>query len=69
VHAQAAGAVSVVLHLRRVAGHRRVVEIAVVERPGAHVVVTPALVADSSDARSPGRHGPGYPALAALLSA
>jgi len=69
VHAQAAGAVAVVLHLRRVAGLRRVVEIGVVQRPGQHVVVTPALVAASSDPAAPGERGPGYPALRALLAA
>jgi len=68
VHAQAAGAVAVVLHLRRVAGLRRVVEVGVVQRPGAHVVVTPALVAASSDSTAPGERGPGYPALRALLA-
>jgi pilus assembly protein CpaF len=69
VHAQAAGAVSVVLHLRRVGGQRRVVELGVVERPGEHVVVTPALVADPADPCSPGRPGPGQPRLRALLAA
>jgi pilus assembly protein CpaF len=68
VHAQAAGAVAVVLHLRRIAGRRRVVELGVVERPGDHVVVTPALVASASDPSSPGEQGPGYPALRALLA-
>jgi len=69
VHAQAAGAVSLVLHLRRVAGLRRVAEIAVVERPGDHVVVTPALVAEPDDPTSEGRHGPGFPLLQTLLGA
>ena len=69
VHAQAAGAIAVVLHLRRVSGQRRVVELGVVERPAEHVVVTPALLADPVDAGSPGRQGPGYPMLQALLSA
>jgi pilus assembly protein CpaF len=69
VHAQAAGAIAVVLHLRRVSGQRRVVELGVVERPGEHVVVTPALLADPANAVSSGRRGPGYPALEALLGA
>jgi pilus assembly protein CpaF len=68
VHAQAAGAVAVVLHLRRVGGRRRVVEMGVVERPGEHVVVTPALVAAPADPAAPGDRGPGYPALRALLA-
>jgi pilus assembly protein CpaF len=68
VHAQAAGAVAVVLHLRRVAGRRRVVEVGVVERPGEHVVVTPALMAAPSDPAAPGEEGPGYSALRALLA-
>jgi pilus assembly protein CpaF len=69
VHAQAAGAVSVVLHLRRVSGLRRIVEVGVVERPDRDVVVTPALVADPGDPAAPGRRGPAYPALQTLLAA
>ena len=68
VHAQAAGAVAVVLHLRRVRGLRRVVEVGVVQRPAEHVVVTPALLADPADPAAPGERGPGYEVLRGLLS-
>jgi pilus assembly protein CpaF len=69
VHAQAAGAVSVVLHLRRVGGQRRVVELGVVERPGEPGSAGSATSAGVTTTCSPGRPGPGQPRLRALLAA
>ncbi len=67
VHAQARGALQAVVHLRRVDGHRRVVELGAVD-PGADgLVVLPALTADPHDTAHPGRRGPGWPHLAARL--
>jgi pilus assembly protein CpaF len=63
VHAQAVGAVQVVLHLRRVAGQRRVVQVGTVVRDGG-LRVLPALTADVADPSAPGCTGPGWPALA-----
>ena len=54
VHSQAAAALAVVVHLRRIAGSRRVAEIGVVRRAGDLVVVEPAWRADG--AGCPGRH-------------
>jgi pilus assembly protein CpaF len=68
VHAQAAGAVQVVLHLRRSGGRRRLVEIAVVRGDGGGLEVLPALVADPDDPRAPGRRGPGWSRLDDLLT-
>ena len=53
VHSQAAAALSVVVHLRRVGGIRRVTELGVVRRAGELVVVEPAWRADGGPA--PGR--------------
>jgi pilus assembly protein CpaF len=53
VHSQAAAALSVVVHLRRAAGTRRVADIGVVRRSGDLVVVEPAWRADG--AACPGR--------------
>lgn len=64
--AQAASALDAVLHLRRSggpAGARRLVEVGVVRRAGDGVAVTTALEADPDDPGSPGRRGPGWPAL------
>ncbi|MGL4174345.1 MAG: TadA family conjugal transfer-associated ATPase [Actinomycetota bacterium] len=63
IHAQLAGAIRVVIHLRRVAGRRRVMQVAVVQRTAMGVEVVPALMADSSDPRHPGSPGPGLETL------
>jgi pilus assembly protein CpaF len=70
VHAQVAGAIHLVLHLRRRGGARRLVQIGVVERTADGAVdsaaqrvrVLPALVADD-DPASPGTRGPGWSLL------
>jgi pilus assembly protein CpaF len=69
VAAQAAAALDVVVHLRRVRdGQRRVEEIAVLTAPRRdEIVVTPALVAHDADQAHPGRSGPGWPQLAGRL--
>ena len=81
VHAQAAAAFDAVLHVRRGLGGRRVTEIGSVSvgEPGRLAVgqpardlerrltVLPALIADDADPVSPGRCGPGWPALASRL--
>jgi pilus assembly protein CpaF len=69
VHAQAAGALHVVLHLRRVDGLRRMVQVGVVERAAGEVVVTPALLADPGDPSSAGSRGPGWAVLQDRLAA
>ncbi len=61
VHAQVAGAVQVVLHLRRDAGVRRLVQIGAVDRSGDWVRVLPALV--SSGPSGATARGPGWPLL------
>ncbi len=63
VQAQAAGALHAVLHLRRVAGRRRLVEVATVHRDDAGLRVLPALVADAADPAAEGERGPGWTAL------
>lgn len=60
VHAQARGALSLVLHLQRVGGRRRVIEIAAVDPASGGLSVVPALTADLADATHPGRRGPGW---------
>jgi pilus assembly protein CpaF len=50
VHSQAAAALSVVVHVRRTPGGRRVEELAVVHREGEHVVVEPGWRADGGPA-------------------
>ena len=67
VHAQARGAVQVVLHLHRRNGHRRLVEIAVVDPVVPGLVVLPGLVADPTDPAAPGTRGAGFPVLERLL--
>ncbi|MFP5334725.1 MAG: ATPase, T2SS/T4P/T4SS family, partial [Actinomycetes bacterium] len=65
--AQAASALSLVLHLRRGADGRRLQEVGVLHRPdGAALAVLPALAADP-DPTGPGRAGPGWERLAGLL--
>jgi pilus assembly protein CpaF len=61
VHAQAASALEVVVHMRRVSGERRVEEIALLRERGGLVEVVPALQAESV------APGPGWPALAERL--
>lgn len=63
VHAQARGAVQVVLHLQRDAGVRRVAEIATVDPAGEGLTVLAALTADLADPSHPGHRGPGWPQL------
>ena len=67
VHAQAVGALQVVLHLRRSGRLRRLVEVAVVQvgRDGLRVV--PALVADATDPVAAGERGPGWARLNELF--
>lgn len=67
VHAQARGALQVVVHLRRVDGRRRVVELGAVDPDADGLVLRPALTADLHDVGHPGRRGPGWPRLAARL--
>lgn len=67
VHAQARGAVQVVLHLQRRAGHRRLMEVAVVDPTASGLVVLPAVVADPTDPAAPGTRGAGFPVLERLL--
>jgi pilus assembly protein CpaF len=62
VQAQAAGALHVVLHLRRSAGRRRLVEVATVQRDDGDLRVLPALVA-GHDPVGDGERGPGWTAL------
>lgn len=64
VHAQARGALQVVLHLQRVQGLRRMVQIGVVDPAAPGLLVRPALTADQGDPGHPGRRGPGWPLLA-----
>jgi pilus assembly protein CpaF len=52
VHSQAAAGLSVVVHVRRAAGGRRVDEVGVVCRSGDHVVVEPGWRADDEDCRA-----------------
>lgn len=68
VHSQMAGAIQVVLHLRRTGPLRRLVQIGVVATDGELVRVLPALLADPTDARAPGTRGPGWAALADRLT-
>lgn len=63
VRVQAAGALHVVLHLRRCGGVRRLVEVGVVERRPDGLEVVPALVADPVDPTSHGVQGPAIGAL------
>jgi pilus assembly protein CpaF len=63
IQAQAAGALQVVLHLRRCGGLRRLVELGVVARDADHLQVLPALVADQANPSSDGTCGPGWSAL------
>jgi len=67
IHAQARGAVHVVLHLHRAAGLRRVAQIAVVDPAADGLVVVPALTAHPDDPLDAGRRGAGWPLLAARL--
>jgi pilus assembly protein CpaF len=68
VHAQAEGAIQVVLHLRRQHRLRRLVEIGVVQRQGATLTVAPALVARGSDPQDSGELGSGWPILRERLA-
>ena len=68
VHAQSRTAVQVVLHLQRVAGARRVVEVGVVDPAAPGLVILPALGADLADPSQCGRRGPGWPLLAARVA-
>lgn len=63
VHAQARGAVQVVMHLQRVGGHRRLLEVAVVDPTAPGLVVRPGLTADRTDPAAPGTRGPGFERL------
>jgi pilus assembly protein CpaF len=63
VHAQVAGALQVVLHLRRDGAVRRLVQVGVVDRDGDRVRVLPALVADAADPSGAGVRGPGWTLL------
>lgn len=67
VHAQARGALQVVVHLRRVDGHRRVVEIGAVDPGTDGLVLRPALTAEPHDRAAAGRRGQGWPDLATRL--
>lgn len=67
VQAQARAAVQAVLHLQRVEGVRRLVEIGVVDPHGAGLQVDVALRAEPGDPAHPGHRGPGWPLLAARL--
>jgi pilus assembly protein CpaF len=67
VHAQALGALQVVLHLRRSGRLRRLVEVAVVDGEGGGLRVVPALVAHAGDPSADGERGPGWPALSELM--
>jgi pilus assembly protein CpaF len=69
VHAQAAGALDLVLHLRRSGGGRRLVQIGAVRRGREGLEVVPALVADPRDPASDGERGPGWAALRDRLGA
>jgi pilus assembly protein CpaF len=55
VHSQAAAALSLVVHLRRIPQGRRVAEIGVVRRSGEHVAVEPGWRADGGDCPAEGR--------------
>lgn len=68
VHAQARTAVQMVLHLQRVAGARRVIEVGVVDPAAPGLVILPALSADLADPAQFGRRGPGWPLLAARVA-
>ncbi|HET8615800.1 MAG TPA: TadA family conjugal transfer-associated ATPase [Actinomycetales bacterium] len=68
VAAQAAGAIDLVLHLRRLGGLRRLTEIAVVQRGRTGLEVVPALLAHESDPAADGSRGPGWPALRERLA-
>lgn len=63
VHAQLAGAVQVVLHLRRHRGVRRLMQVGVVDREDGYVQVRPAWVADETDPAARGSTGPGWAVL------
>jgi len=69
VHAQARGAVQVVIHLQRAAGVRRVVEIGVVDPAAPGLVIVPALSADMADPAHPGHRGVGWELLQRRLGA
>ncbi len=66
VHAQARGAVQVVLHLQRRGGHRRLTEVAVVDPTAPGLVVLPGLVADPADPAADGTRGVGLTLLERL---
>ncbi|MFL6098706.1 MAG: TadA family conjugal transfer-associated ATPase [Actinomycetales bacterium] len=66
VQAQAAAAVEVVVHMRRLGSARHIAEIAVVRRHGAELEVVPALARPHGDARPP-VVGPGWSQLAQRL--
>jgi pilus assembly protein CpaF len=65
LHSQVAAGVSVVVHLVRQDGRRRLSEVSVVVRAGAVVEVVPAVVVTADGAVSP---GPGHARLASLLA-
>lgn len=69
VHAQVGSALEVVLHLRRIGGLRRLVEVGVVRTLPHGVEVVPALLADLADPQGDGRRGPGWASLRARLQA
>jgi pilus assembly protein CpaF len=68
VHSQLAGAIQVVLHLRRAGAQRRLFQIGMVAATDGVVRVVPALLADPDDPRAPGRRGPGWSVLADRLA-
>ncbi|MGL5859608.1 MAG: TadA family conjugal transfer-associated ATPase [Angustibacter sp.] len=63
VHAQAAGAVQVVIHLRRWGGLRRIAQLAVVDAGAGRITVQPALIADPINPEGRGTPGPGVDRL------
>jgi pilus assembly protein CpaF len=67
VHAQLAGAVRVVLHLRRFGAQRRLTQVGVVRRSGQRVEVVPALVRDRAGSDGDGAPAAGWAALDAML--
>ena len=69
VHAQARGAIEVVVHLQRVGGLRRVIEIGVVDRSTPGLVIVPGICADPADPVHPGRRGAGWPWIAGRIGA
>ena len=65
---QAAAALDAVVHVERLAGVRRVVEVAAVERSAeGQLRLLPALIAAPADPVSAGQTGPGWPCLANRL--